>query len=102
MHVGADTKITLTKKNCVIEHQQIVDTVIHTYIVVHTPKGGNTVNKLNKSKSSGHVNILTLVLPLVPWWIASFFWQWTMMSLTMVVVVAVVVAWWQWQWWRWQ
>jgi hypothetical protein len=28
----------------------------------------NTVDKLNKSKSSGLVNIFTLVLPLVHWW----------------------------------
>ncbi len=28
----------------------------------------NTVDKLNKSKSSGLVNVFTLVLPLVCWW----------------------------------
>jgi hypothetical protein len=28
----------------------------------------NTVDKLNKSKSSGLVNVFTLVLPLARWW----------------------------------
>ncbi len=42
---------------CVGGHQQIVDAVVCTDTVVHTPRGGNTVDKLNKSKSSEHVNI---------------------------------------------
>jgi hypothetical protein len=42
-------------------HQQIVDTVVRTDTVVHTPRGGNTVGKLNKSKLSGHVKVLRLV-----------------------------------------
>ncbi len=55
----------------------------------------NTVNKLNKSKSSGHVNVLTLVLPLARWWwccCCLFLQQWTTVSFIMVVAVAVVVA----------
>jgi hypothetical protein len=67
MHVSADTKITPTQDFCVGDHQQIVDTVICTYAVVHTPSGGNTVDKLNKTKLSGHVNVLMLVLLLVCW-----------------------------------
>ncbi len=61
MSVGANTKSTLTQEFCVRNHQQIVDTVVRTDTVVHTPRGGNTVGKLNNSKSSGHVNILRLV-----------------------------------------
>ncbi len=43
----------------------------------------NTVDKLNKSKSSGLVNVFTLVLPLVCWGCCCcclFLWQWTMVS----------------------
>ncbi len=65
MHVGADTKVTPTQEFCVGDHRQIVDTVVCTDTVVHTPRGGNTVGKLNKSKFSGHVNVLSLVLPLI-------------------------------------
>jgi hypothetical protein len=61
MRVGADTKSTPTQEFCVGNHQQIVDTVVRTDTVVHTPRGGNTVGKLNKSKLSGHVNALRLV-----------------------------------------
>jgi hypothetical protein len=61
MPVGANTKSTLTQEFCVGNHQQIVDTVVRTDTVVHTPRGGNIVGKLNKSKSSGHVNVLRLV-----------------------------------------
>jgi hypothetical protein len=61
MHVGADTKSTPTQEFCIGNHQQIVDTVVCKDTVVHTPRGGNTVGKLNKSKSSGHVNVLRLV-----------------------------------------
>jgi hypothetical protein len=61
MHVGADTKSTPTQEFCVRNHQRIVDTVVHTDTVEHTPRDGNTVGKLNKSKSSGHVNVLKLV-----------------------------------------
>ncbi len=61
MHVGANTKSTLTQEFCVGSHQQIVDTVVPTDTVVHTPRGGNTLGKLNKSKLSGHINILRLV-----------------------------------------
>jgi hypothetical protein len=61
MRVGADTKSTPTQEFCVENHQQIVDTVVRTDTVVHTPRGGNTVGKLNKSKLSGHVNVLRLV-----------------------------------------
>ena len=68
MRVGADTKITPAQEFCVGDHQQIVNTVVHTDTVVHIPRGGNTVDKLNMSKSSGHVNILRLMLPLVLWW----------------------------------
>ncbi len=50
MGVGANTKITPTQEFCVGDHQQIVDTVIRMYTVVHTPRGGNTVDKFNKSK----------------------------------------------------
>jgi hypothetical protein len=60
MRVGANTKSTLTQEFCVGNHQQIVDIVVRTDTVVHTPRGGNTVGKLNKSKSSGHVNVLKL------------------------------------------
>ncbi len=85
----------------------IVDAGIRTYAVVHTPRGGNTVDKLNKSKLSGHVNFLTLVLPLVCWWCCCCclsLWQWTTVSFTMVVAVPAVAAWqqqqrWWGQWW---
>jgi hypothetical protein len=87
-------KITPTQEIFVGDLLQIVDTVICTYAIVHTPRGGNTVDKLNKSKSSVHVNVLMLVLLLVCWWCCCcclFLWQWTTVSLTMVVVVAMVV-----------
>jgi hypothetical protein len=61
MCVGANTKSTSTQEFCVGNHQKIVDTVACTDTVVHTPRGGKTVGKLNKSKSSGHVYILRLV-----------------------------------------
>jgi hypothetical protein len=61
MHVGADTKSTPTQEFCIRNNQQIVDTVVRTDTVVHTPRGENTVGKLNKSKMSGHVNVLMLV-----------------------------------------
>ncbi len=94
MRVGADTKSTLTQGFCIRNHQQIVDTVVCTDTVVHTPRGGNNVDKLNKSKSSGHVNVLRLVRH---WYtggaaaVASFFrsrqrWVWP--------------PWWQWRRWR--
>ncbi len=67
MHVGANTKITLMQEFCVGDHQQIVDTVVRTDTVVHTPRGGKIVDESNKSKSSGHVNVLKLVLSLVCW-----------------------------------
>jgi hypothetical protein len=70
-----------------------------------TSHTSNTVDKLNKSKSSGLVNIFTLVLPLVRWWwccCCLFLRQWTMVSLTMVVAVAAVAALRQQQRWRWQ
>ncbi len=95
MRVGANTKITPTQEYCVGDHQQIVETVVRTDTVAHTPRGGNTVDKLNKSKSSEHVNGLRLVLPLVRWWCCCcclFLWQWTTVSSTMVVAVTVVVA----------
>ncbi len=61
MRVGANTKSTPKQEFCVRNHRQIVDTVVRTDIVVHTPRGGNCLGKLNKSKSSGHVNVLRLV-----------------------------------------
>ncbi len=61
MRIGADTKSTWTQEFCIGNHRKIVDTVLHTDTVVHTPRGGNTVGKLNKSKSSGHVKVLRLV-----------------------------------------
>ncbi len=61
MRVGADTKSTPTQEFCIGNHQQIVDIVVRTDTVVHTPRGGNTVGNFNKSKSSEHVNILRLV-----------------------------------------
>jgi hypothetical protein len=100
MRVGVDTKMTLTQEFCVGDHQQIVDAVVHTGFVVHTPRDGNTVDKLKKSKLSGHVNVLRLVLPLVHWWCCYcclFLWQQTMVSLTMVVAVAAVAVQRQWQ-----
>ncbi len=36
MHVGANTKITLTQDFCIGNHWQIVDTVVHTDTVIHT------------------------------------------------------------------
>jgi hypothetical protein len=54
-------KSTLTQEFCIGNHQQIVDTVVCTDTVVHTPRGGNTVGNLKKSKLSGHVNALSLV-----------------------------------------
>jgi hypothetical protein len=36
MHVGANTKSTLTQEFCVRNHQQIVDTVVRTDTVIHT------------------------------------------------------------------
>jgi hypothetical protein len=67
----------------------------------------NTVDKLNKSKSSGLVNVFTLVLPLVYWWCCCcclFLRHLTMASLTTVVAEEAVAAWRkrQWRrWWRW-
>ncbi len=61
MRVGANTKSTPTQEFCVRNHQQIVDSVVQTDTVVCTPRGRNTVGKLNKSKLSGHVNVLRLV-----------------------------------------
>ncbi len=62
MRVGVNTKSTPTQEFCVENHRQVVDTIVHTDTVVQTPRGGkNTVGKLNKSKSSGHVNVLRLV-----------------------------------------
>ncbi len=61
MCVGANTKSTPTQQFCVGNQQQIVDTVVRIDTVVHTPRGGITVGKLNTSKSSGHVNVLRLV-----------------------------------------
>jgi hypothetical protein len=55
----------------------------------------NTVDKLNKSKLSGLVNVFTLMLPLVRWWCCCcclFLWQRTAASLTMVVAVEAVAA----------
>ncbi len=94
MLVGADTKSTPTQEFCIGNHWQIVDTVGHTDTVVHTPRGGNTVGKLNRSKLSGHVNILRLVRH---WYtggaaaVANFFgsrqrWVWP--------------PWWRWRRWR--
>jgi hypothetical protein len=64
----------------------------------------NTVDKLNKSKSSGLVN--------VPRWCChwyaggaaavAFIWQWMMLSLTTVMAVEAVAARRQWQRWRWR
>jgi hypothetical protein len=61
MRVGVDTKSASTQEFCVGNHRQIVDNVVCTDTVVHTPRGENTVGKLNKSKSSGRVNVLRLV-----------------------------------------
>jgi hypothetical protein len=61
MRVGADTKVPRHKNFCIGNHQQIVDTVVRTDTVVHTPRDGNTVGKLNKSKLSRHVNVLRFV-----------------------------------------
>jgi hypothetical protein len=58
-------KSTPTQEFCIGNHQQIVDTVVCTDTVVHTPWGGNTVGNLNKSKSSGHVNVSRLVMLVV-------------------------------------
>ncbi len=55
----------------------------------------NTVDKLNKSKSSGLENVFTLVLPLVRWLCCCyclFLQQWMTASLTMVVAVEAVVT----------
>jgi hypothetical protein len=55
----------------------------------------NTVDKLNKSKSSGLVSVFTLVLPLVCWWwccCCLFLWKWMTVSLTTVVAVVEVAA----------
>jgi hypothetical protein len=63
----------------------------------------NTVDKLNKSKSSGLVNVFTLVLPLVLWWCCCcclFLRQWTTANLTTVVAVEAVAARRQRQWQR--
>ncbi len=72
-----------------------------------TSHTSNTVDNLNKSRSTGLVNIFMLVLPLVHWWwccCCLFLWQWTTVSSTMGAAVVVVAAWWQRQWgwwWRW-
>ncbi len=71
------------------------------------PTSKNTVDKLNKSKSSGLVNIFTLVLPLVRWWCCCccLFLQklMTVSLITMVAVVAMAARGqrqhWQWRWW---
>jgi hypothetical protein len=55
------TKSTSTQEFCVRNHQQILDTVVRTDTVVHTPRVGNTVGKLNESKSFVNVNVLRLV-----------------------------------------
>jgi hypothetical protein len=47
MRVDANTKSTPTQEFCIGNHRQIVDTVVGTHTVVHTPRGGNTVGKLN-------------------------------------------------------
>ncbi len=60
-------------------------------------KDSKTVDKLKKPKSSGLVNIFTLVLPLVSLWCCCcclFLWQLTTVRLTMVVAVEAVVARW--------
>jgi hypothetical protein len=77
-----------------------------------------TVDKLNKSKLSGLVNVFTMVLPLVHWWWwcwCLLLWQWTKVSSTVAAAAAVVAAvavddedgvqWWrrggvQWRWQR--
>jgi hypothetical protein len=61
MRVGANTKSTPTQEFSVRNHRQIVDTIVRTDTIVQTPRGGNTVGKFNKSKPSGHVNVLRLV-----------------------------------------
>jgi hypothetical protein len=65
----------------------------------------NTVDKLNKSKSSGLVNVFTLVLPLVRWWCCCcclFFRQSMTVSSIMMVAVVAVAAWRQRQHRRWR
>jgi hypothetical protein len=65
----------------------------------------NTADKLNKSRSTGLVNVFTLVLPLVCWWwccCCLFLQQGATVSLTTVKMVAVVAAWRQRQRRRWQ
>ncbi len=61
MRVSANKKSYSTQEICVKNQRQIVDTVVRTDTVVHTPKGETTVGKVNKSKLSGHVNVLRLV-----------------------------------------
>ncbi len=50
----------------------------------------NTVDELNKSKSTGLAHVFILVLGLVRWWwccCCLFLWQWTTVSAAMVVAV---------------
>jgi hypothetical protein len=99
-------KMALTQEFCIGDHRQIVDNVVRTDTVVYTPWGGNTVvSKLNKSKLSGHVNVLMHVLLSVRWWCCCcclFLLQWMMLSLITVVAAAAAAAgavvdddWWQ-------
>jgi hypothetical protein len=70
-----------------------------------TSHTSNTVDKLNKFKLSGLVNVFTMVRQLVCWWwwcCCLFVHQCTMVSSTMVVAVAVVAARWQRQLRRWR
>ncbi len=70
-----------------------------------TSHTSNTVDKLNKSKSSGLVNVFTLVLPLVRWWCCCcclFLRQSMTVSLITMVVVVAVAARRQRQRWRWR
>ncbi len=107
----------LGRHACLCRHKKYLDTRIlnrkspincrycSTYRFCSTyPQGWkNTVDKLNKSKLSRHVNLLTLVLSLVRCWFCCrclFLWQWTTVSLITVVVVAAVAAQRQQQLWR--
>ncbi len=64
---------------------------------------GLSLTTINKSRSTGLVNVFMLVLSLVRWWwccCCLFLRQWMTVSSTTVVTVVVVAAWWQRQ--RWQ